>query len=85
MNNRKNKARRTERDAVKLLLQCRLVRNVMAFCSFTQGPGTNASQEEAPGTIGLPEEGAHTNKKWPAYLKTDINLCIPHKQEHIYW
>jgi len=65
----KNKARSTERDAVKLLLQCRLVRNVMAFCSFTQGPGTNASQEEAPGTIGLPEEGAHTNKNWPANLK----------------
>jgi len=40
----------------------------MAFCSFPQDPGTNASQEEAPGTIGLPE-GAHTNKNWPANLK----------------
>jgi len=52
---------RTERDAAKLLLQCRLVRDMMAFYSFPQDPGTNASQEQAPGTLGLPEEGAHTS------------------------
>jgi len=47
---------------VKLLLQCRLVRDMKAFCSFPQDPGTNARQEEAPGTTGLKKEGACTSR-----------------------
>jgi hypothetical protein len=51
-----------QRDAVKLLLHCRLVRDMMAFCSFHQDPGTNAIQEDEPATLSMPEEGAHTSK-----------------------